>query len=135
MLKYVLPFCVIATTAFAGDEPRKIDFTSVIMDQDDQPLRECTDDPLPKEIRECKAYKSVTLGMIAFRALASAERDVPQDESVRRGHLGLTIYKAAAAQLTAEEITLIKKQIAKNYSPLVVVRAFGILDPAEKAKP
>jgi hypothetical protein len=134
-MKWGIVFALLFSTAAFADDPRKIDFTSVIMDQDDQPLRECMDDPLPKEIRECKAYKSVTLGMIAFRALATPERDTAQDEVVRRGNLGLTVYKATDAQLTAEEITLIKKQIAKNYNPLVTVRAFRILDPAEKAKP
>lgn len=134
MLKYIFAFCLLASSAFA-DEARKIDFTATILDQDEQPMRECTDDPLPKEIRECKTYKPVTLGMIAFRSLAGFERDIAQDEVVKRGHLGLTIYKATDAQLTAEQIALIKKQIAKNYNPLIAVRAFELLDPAEKVKP
>ena len=40
------------------------------------------------------------------------------------------VYKSAAAELTVDEIKLIKDQVAKTWGPLIVARAFPLLDPA-----
>lgn len=123
----LLAFCL---PAFAEDGPRKIDFTTVLTDADGEAIVECAN----AEDKDCKVKRPMTLGLFAMRALAVAEPNVPQDEALKRGQLALTVYKATAAQLTAEDIATIKKAIAKNYSPLVVVRAFALLDPASATK-
>lgn len=120
----LLILTLVASPAFAADEPRKIDFTTVLNDPDGEPLQECIDPP------DCKTKKAMTLGYVAMKSLVMAEAGLGPDESLKRGHLAISVYKSTGAQLTAEEVALIKRQIAKGYSPLVAVRAFVILDPA-----
>lgn len=125
----LLLMATLSFPAFA-EEPRKINFTTVILNQDEKPMRECADDPAPKKDEECKLWQSVTIGMVVMRALAMPEQGLAADVSLKRGQLALRVYKAEDAVLTAEEVTTIKTQMAKMYSPLVIARAFPILDPA-----
>lgn len=112
--------------ASAADESRKIDFTTVLMDANGEAMFECT----PPDDKSCTAKTSVTLGIVAMRALAAYEAGLSADESLKRGQLALSVYKASAAALTVEEIGTIKKVIAKSWSPVVVARTFVLLDPA-----
>jgi len=116
--------------AFAADA-HKIDFTTVMTNADDQPIMECTD-PLNIDPANaaCKAKRAVTLGMIAERALVSGETGITPEDSLMRGQLGLSVLHSSGATLTAEEVALIKKRIAAIYGPLIVARAFPLLDPA-----
>jgi hypothetical protein len=134
MLRYIIATVLLAASsaAFGADEPRKIDFQTVLVDQDGKGMTECADDPAPKGEEVCKVRRPVTLGMLALRALSAPEQNLAQDESLKRGQLALSIYKSASAQLTVEEIALIKKQIAKFFGPVVVARSFSLLDPAAK---
>lgn len=110
---------------------RKIDFTVVLTDADDQPIIECAD---PQNVDPsnpaCKTKRPFTLGTAAERALVSPEQGITPEESLMRGQLGLSVMHSAGATLTAEEVALIKKRIAANYPPLVVARTFPLLDPA-----
>lgn len=119
-------FLISSVHAIAA-EPRTIDFTVVLKDQDESPFDECAD----FSDRECKIKRPLTLGSAALRSLSLPEQGMDQAESLKRGKLALSVYKSQASQLTAEEISLIKKQMPKAYTPLVVVRAFAILDPAD----
>ena len=118
------------TVPVLAEEPHKINFTSVLTDQDDQAMTECADNPAPKTDAECKVRHPVTLGMVVLRALVMPEQGLAPEESLKRGQLALSVYKAEAAVLTAEDTALIKKQMAKVYSPLITARAIPILDPA-----
>lgn len=122
-------FSAVGGTCLA-DEPRKINFTAVITNQDDKAMRECADDPAPKKDEECKVWQNVTLGMIVLRALSMPEQGLAPDVSLKRGQLALRVYKSEDAVLTAEEIASIKTQLAKMFSPLLIARAFPMLDPA-----
>lgn len=113
-------------SAFAADIPRKIDFTIVLKDPDDADFQECAD----QYDKDCKVKRPMTLGSASLRALSMLEANLDVVESQRRGQLAVSVYKSTGAQLTADEIVLIKKQLAKSYSPLVVQRALAILDPA-----
>lgn len=117
----------------AADEPRKIDFTTVLLDQDDKPIVaiECANATTDAECKD-KKQTIFTLGLVALRSLNLAEANLQPGESQRRGYLAVSIYKSAGAQLSSDEITLIKNQIAKMYAPIVVMRAFEILDPIPK---
>lgn len=119
-------FVAFITPCRAADAPRKIDFTVVLTDQDDRPLQECAE----PDDRECKVKRPITLGSIALRALSAQEQGLSPDESLKRGALAMSVYKASAAELSADEISLIKRQIAKIASPFIVARAFPILDPS-----
>lgn len=117
-----------ASVAHAADV-RAIDFTAVLLDQDNEPMSECADaQPDPKQ--PCKMFRYLTLGTIAMRALAMPEQNLPAEESLKRGQLALRVYRASDAVLETGEIETIKRCIAKAWGPLVVARAFAILDPA-----
>ncbi len=132
MKKILVAVLLMVSPAFAADEPRKIDFTTVLLDPDDKPLTECADDPLPKEMRDCIARRPITLGLVALGALSMFEQGLAPEEVAKRGALGLELYKATAAALTPEDIVLLKKQIAKRYTPLMAIRAFRLIDPTTK---
>lgn len=117
-----------------AEPPRQINFTVPILNQDNKPMRECADDPAPKKDEECKTWQAVTLGMLALRALAVPEQGLAAEASLKRGHLAMRVYKAESLVLTADEIALIKTQIAKAYSPLIVAITFPMLDPATADK-
>lgn len=127
----VILLSVWAGAAFAAEVPRKIDFTIPITDQDNEIITECSDNPPPKDDRDCKVRRPITLGIIAMRALSAPEQGLPADKALVRGQLALSVYKSSGSELTADEIKLIKDQIAAKFpSPLIVIRAFAILDPA-----
>lgn len=133
LIAAVLVFVAFWCPALA-DDGRKIDFTQVILNQDEEPITECADHIPPKDDRDCKVHRDLTLGMIALRALTFPEQGMGQDESLKRGQLGLMLYRSPGAELKAEEITLLKDQIRKTYGPLIVGITFPILDPAVKRR-
>lgn len=135
MTKFILSLFVFVSlahgTAFAGDTPRKIDFTQLLLDADDHPFAECVKaDPADKT--KCAEEKQLTLGYVALQALNSPEQNITYSEAAKRGQLGLMVYRSNGAELTADEITLIKTQLPKRWSPLVVARAVPLLDPVSK---
>lgn len=129
-LLFVLLFVLSSASAFA-DDTRKVDFLVVLKDPDGDALTECVK---PDDKGECVGgpRRSITLGMVSMRALIVPERDITPEQSLIRGQLALSVYKSPGISLSAEEIVLIKKQIAKAFSPAIVVRAFPLLDPSVK---
>src|SRR5262245_23181367 len=109
-MKLASVFLVLTTAYALGAEPNKVDFTAVLMDQDNKPMMECADNPAPRSDAECKIRHSVTLGMIALRALSMPEQGLAPEKSLERGQLALRVYKSEDVVLKAEEITLIKAQ-------------------------
>lgn len=108
-----------STGAFATD------FTTALRDLDGNPLPNCPDGS--------KCGRVLTLGDVsALAMLASDDPHGPQttgDEKVRRFELALKVRDIKDVHLTAEEISLLKAQIARDFPPLVVGRAWAILDP------
>jgi hypothetical protein len=78
-----------------------------------------------------------TLGSAAVRALVipyDDERTLSPEDKFKRGELAARIHAATSLSLKSEEITLLKKLIGKAYSPLIVFRAWPLLDAAETRK-
>ena len=74
-----------------------------------------------------------TLGQAAIRALTSPypdEQNLAAEEKFKRAELAERIYKNPNLTLTAEETALVKKLIGKAYAPIIVLRAWPMLDPA-----
>lgn len=131
MKKIVVLLSLLISPAFA-DDARKVNFLAVLTDADGKPLSECVK---PDDKGECAAgaeRREITLGMLSMRALVIPERDLAPEQSFLRGQLALAVYKSPGLSLTAEEMAMLKKQIAKWFSPLYVVRAFPLIDPATK---
>jgi hypothetical protein len=103
-----------------------VDFSTVMTDMDGQPLPTSQSDKTP-----------VTLGTVADTALLNSfpdEKDIGGDEKVHRFTLAVLV-KSGKVDLTVENITLIKTVIAKAYGPLIVGRAWAILDPKPAEEP
>lgn len=115
--------------SFAADKTT-VDFTTILTDEDDKPVNECAEQG--KEPRECKTFRAVTVGAIVLRALVAPESGLQPDESAKRGQLGLSLYKSTAAELTPEDVVLIKKQVSKNFNPLLSIRVFRLIDSTVK---
>lgn len=104
------------------------DFTAPILDFDNAPASAC-----PPSEPACG--KVLTLSDVAVASLMGAfpdERDLSGDEKIKRFALAMRVRNAKDATLTAEEISLLKKLIGKAYGPLVVGRAYPMIDPGEK---
>lgn len=93
----------------------KINLTTVITDIKGAAIKNGDDDFL--------------LSDVCINALLTPDQSEEADEKVKRYKLALRCSNGADPDFSAEEIVLIKKLIAKNYPPLVVGRAFEILDP------
>ncbi|MGB8399747.1 hypothetical protein [Bradyrhizobium sp.] len=116
----------------ASADERRVDFTVALLDIDEKPVRECADDPPIRDGRECQSYRNLTLGMVVFRALATPEAGLEPDAAIRRGQLGMGLYKSTEYVLTPEDIVLIKKQVAKIYGPMILLRVARMIDATVK---
>jgi hypothetical protein len=123
----ILAAALFSTSALAVD----VDFSAVITDQDGMPVIDCAGSP-----KDCEGKPPLTLGKVAMRALTASfedERALTGEEKLKRGDLALRAYKSERSmQMTAEEVALVKRLIAKGYGPLIVVRTWPLLDPASK---
>ena len=77
--------------------------------------------------------KHLDLAAIATNALLTpqaAEQNIPVEEKVKRFQLALRIANGGALDIALEDVVLLKNIIGKAYPPLVVGRAFELLDPS-----
>lgn len=87
--------------------------------------------PIPDPFAMQGSRVDLTLGRACRHALCwnfQDEQNLSGEEKFRRGKLALEISEGTAT-IKAEEVVLLKKCIAKLFSPLVVLRAFNLLDP------
>lgn len=102
-----------------------IDFTTVLTNLDGSPIIDGREGAEGKPIE-------LTLSRAAVNALLADyadERGLAGEEKLKRAQLADKVYQKKAVELTAEQTALVKKLIAKAYTPLVVLRAWAALDP------
>lgn len=90
------------------------------------------DGKTPIKDQEGPSAKDFTLAMAASTALLTPfpeEHNLSGDEKAKRFRLALRISDGGAHELTIEEVAQIKLLIAKSFAPLIVGRAYEILDP------
>lgn len=98
----------------------KLDPTTAICDLDGTPIVE--------------DGKPVDIGIIARRALlnlAPDEGGMAGAEKEKRFRLAMKLFDQSPVELSAEEVVCVKDAIGKAFMPLIVGRAFQILDPSE----
>src|SRR5262245_40116210 len=96
----------------------KIDFSAVIKDLDGEAVKD--------------GEKDATLGRVACTALLASfadERNLPAEDKVRRFRLAEIAAKGGAREMKVEDVALMKKLIGKAFAPLVVGRAYDIIEP------
>lgn len=82
-----------------------------------------------------KTEDSMTLQSLAESSLLATfadERDLAVEEKVKRFKLFNKISANPDVEMTAEEVVLLKKCIGKLGGPLLVGRAYEIIDPPKK---
>ncbi len=65
--------------------------------------------------------------LLVNAVLAPTEKEVGVDK-VKKYELAKMIFKGGEVDLTAEDITLIKKQVGENFAPIVVGQVFELLE-------
>jgi hypothetical protein len=123
---------LVATPAFATD------FKSEILDTAGKAVPMCDRPNAP----ECQ--KPLTLGVVVSTALLTPFPDesdprsgatLAPDQKVRRAILALRVQDAGELSLPAEDVALAKQVVGKAYPPLIVYRAWSLLDPASVKAP
>jgi len=122
MMRYLL--IVIALFLSSSAFAKEIDFSELITDQDGVQIMDCAG-------VGCSG-PPLTLGIVSLRALTAQfddDKNLSGEDKFKRGELALRVYKGGVIDLTAEDIATIKKLVAKGYGPLIVVKAWMMLDP------
>ena len=65
--------------------------------------------------------------LLVNAVLAPTEKELGV-EKVKKYELAKMIFKGGEVDLTAEDITLIKKQVGENFAPIVVGQVFEMLE-------
>jgi hypothetical protein len=94
------------------------DFTKPLLDLEGKPILAAN---IPLTLGEAVAT--------ALLANYADEQNLSGEEKVKRFLLAVKVHNATELGLTSDEITLIKKLVAKAFAPLVVGRIWAILDP------
>jgi hypothetical protein len=102
----------------------KIDFDAPILDADGQTLKQSPDGP--------DALLSSVAVQALFAVLPGDDKLAPQKKA-DIGALGLKLHSGGEQELTVENIALIKERVARMFAPLVVTRAWALLDPVAPA--
>lgn len=105
-------------------------FKTTLIDYDGKPLPQVMVGP---DGRVVPSGNELTLRTVAVNALSAEhadERGLSGEDKVKRAALALRIHQQDDVELTAEEIALLKRLVARISPPLVVLRAWAILDPA-----
>lgn len=102
----------------------KIDFSAILLNLQDEPLMQ----PVAKEGEEAQP---ATLSWIASEALLRATEDKDGQKKYKLYALAMKVGGGDEVELKAEDITLIKQKIGEQFAPLVVGRAFDLLEQTD----
>ena len=69
-----------------------------------------------------------SLKTLLVNAVLAPTKDEKGVDKVRKYELAKLIFKGGEVDLTAEDITLIKKQVGENFAPIVVGQVWDILE-------
>jgi hypothetical protein len=97
----------------------KIDFSAVIKDLEGDAVKD--------------GEKDATLGRVACAALLASyadEQNLPAEDKVKRFHLAEVAAKGGEQEMKIDDVALIKTLIGKAFAPLVVGRAYDIIEPS-----
>jgi len=96
----------------------KIDFSAAIKDFDGDAVKD--------------GDKEATLGRVACTALLASyadEQNLAAEDKVKRFRLAEIAAKGGEREVKVEDVALIKQLIGKAFAPLVVARAYDIIEP------
>lgn len=129
-----------ATPAIAEDAAKRtIDMTHVMLDEQGKPapdimFKEPVSPGTPDPDPACSKCPRLTLGHAIAHALFATfpQNPATPDQKWARAVLAERIKDDPHAALTAEEVTVIKKQMGEAYGGILLVQAFPMIDPNAK---
>lgn len=129
---FVAALCaLVASSALAGEAPREIDFSTVLMSPTG-PFKECSKQD---DSGKCTEYADLTLGRICVAAAAAPEKGTSVVDQTKHGKLAMKLIDAKELPLDAGEIQFLKERIATlGYNNIAVYQAVKLLDPAAADK-
>jgi hypothetical protein len=145
MLRMLLPLVAaltLASNAFA-EEPRKVNFLTVLTDMDGKPMMWVDCAKFDSETSPTKCVEQTrhewTLSNLAVVSLAVQDLNETGVEQIRRQVLAQEIYKKGEATIDSKDTDTLCEAIAKyvnkgNLTALLTYRAWEILDPARLKK-
>ncbi len=135
MKRIALIMLFLPMSAYAADPPRTIDMTTVLVTDRGGPMKDPSD--RTEEDKECAKCGFLTVGHAIAAALGGSyedEKALSFQQRFDRAALAKEIKDNKAATLTAPEIALIEKLIAKaGFFPSAVYQIGPLLDPNIKA--
>ena len=96
----------------------KIDFSAVIKDLDGDAVKD--------------GEKDATLGRVACTALLASDADeqnLAAEDKVKRFRLAEVAARGGEQEVKIDDVALVKTLIGKAFAPLVVGRAYDIIEP------
>ena len=96
----------------------KIDFSAVIKDLDGDAVKD--------------GEKDATLGRVACTALLASygdEQHLPAEDKIKRFRLAEVAARGGEQEVKIDDVALVKTLIGKAFAPLVVGRAYDIIEP------
>ena len=117
--------------------PATVDMTTVLLSDEGAPIKDAYERKTAEAQADpdCDKCPPLTLGHAAAHALFTSFRDedtLSPEQRWARGALAERIKNEKAAELSSEEVSVIKRLIGKLYGPLIIMRAFPLLDPNAK---
>jgi hypothetical protein len=110
----------------------EIDFGKPLIALNGKPYMDCVEVDQSVNPPRCSKTEPLTLGRMVSTVLnvRDPHEQMKLEEIVRRGTLAQKVYAGGKIDLPAEDVALIKAQLAKAaFSPLEVTAAVQILDP------
>jgi hypothetical protein len=97
----------------------KVNFDAAILDLDDKPMAQAPDNPEP-----------ATLKHVCMQALQANDPRAPDDSAkkLRCFELLLKLRAGGEQDITPEDATLMKEKVAIGYGPMIMGRAFQLLN-------
>jgi len=98
--------------------PMKIDFSAVIKDLDGDAVKD--------------GEKDATLGRVACTALLASyadEQSLAAEDKVKRFRLAEVAARGGEQEMKIDDVALVKTLIGKAFAPLIVARAYDIIEP------
>lgn len=124
----VLLFAIIVGHHARGEEvkSRAIDFSTVIKGADG-PFKECRK---MDDVGKCLELAELTLRSMCVTAAALPDKNATLADQASHGRLAMRLLDAKEMDLSAEDISFLKAQIAKlGYNTMAVYQAIRLLDP------
>jgi hypothetical protein len=108
----------------------KVDFSTTLRDLRGKVIQNVVEHGDPASGKP-PVTEDTTLATVAAEALLYYDPRGTQDPGIKKAqcaHLALRVHKGGVLDVTAEDIVLLKDKIGAIYAPLVVARAYELLE-------